>query len=338
MLTKTIIGLFVLSTSFLSVAFGAPAVAYTDAPKFDSSNNEDVYRQGVVPFEARYGRILTEARPESPYHYTLVLRELAIAGHSPIVAIGQTYAPALQEVAPEFPNTQFTLIDAVVNLPNVQSVLFRSEEGSFLVGALAALTTEGDDFGFIGGTKLPIIQQFVCGYAQGVKYINEDANVHSWMIASDLSGFASPQKGGELASGMMDQGVEVIYVAAAASAVGVYDAAGDRPGVYTIGIGTNQNFLEVGTMLTTMVKNTGLAAYNAFEEGQLNEWQPGIKVLGLEEEGVDWAVDIFNRNLVPIKIEERINKIRNDIIRGRINVTDYLSNNSCPVTLQERQF
>lgn len=311
-------------------------MAYTDAPKFDSSFNEAIYRQGVVPFQSRYGRILVEAQPSSPEEYEQVLRELAQAGRSPIVAVGFSYAAAVEAVANDFPNLQFTIIDSVVEAPNVQSIVFKEHEGSFLVGALAALTVDADQFGFVGGADFPIIRRFGCGFAQGVKYVNEDAQVLISMVAPDVSGFANPSRAADLARNLMSDGAQVIYAAAGGSGNGVYQAAAEREGYYAIGVDSNQNYLHVGTMLTSMVKNVGIAAYGAWEEAEQGQWRPGVKVLGIAENGVDWVLDIFNRNLVTLEVEEEINKLRNDIISGDIQVADYVNNNQCPVAMIER--
>ncbi|MDN3647557.1 BMP family ABC transporter substrate-binding protein [Reinekea marina] len=312
-----------------------PAVVYTEAPKFDSSFNEAMYRQGVVPFKAEYGRNLVEANPSSPDEFVGQLTNLAKQGRSPIIALGFSFASALQEVAPQFPDTQFAIIDSVVDLPNVQSIVFKEHEGSFVVGALAALKAKGDKIGFIGGVDLPFIRRFGCGYAQGAAYINDDIQVYLSMASTDFSGFSIPEKGNELASKMITQGVEVIYAAAGGTGNGVYEAAANHSNVYAIGVDSNQNFLHTGTMLTSMVKNVGIAAYNVLEDAEKGIWNPGVTELGLAENGVDWVLDIFNRGLVSKSDEKKINKIRDAIKSGKIKVVDYNATNQCPVPFIE---
>jgi basic membrane protein A len=318
-----------------SVWANKPAVAYTEAGKFDSSFNEAVYREGVVPYKAQFGADLIEKNPDSPTQFVAVLTELARQGRSPIVAVGFSYAEAVQEVAQAFPETQFTIIDAVVDLPNVQSIIFKEHEGSFLVGAVAALKAENDVLGFIGGVDLPFIRRFGCGYAQGAHYVNDKSQVYLKMVANDFSGFANAERGRELAEEMINSNVEVIYAAAGGSGNGVYKAAAEYADVYAIGVDSNQNFLHVGTMLTSMVKKVGVAAYGSWDEARQGQWQSGVKSLGLAENGVDWMLDIFNRNLVSLKDEKRINKIRDDVISGKIKVADFMDSNSCPVPLLE---
>lgn len=312
-----------------------PAVAYTEAPKFDSSFNESMYRQGIIPYQAEYGRNLIEENPSSPDQFVDVLTSLAKQGRSPIIALGFTYATALEEVAPQFPDTHFAIIDTVVNLPNVQSIVFKEHEGSFVVGALAALKAKGDKIGFVGGVDLPFIRRFGCGYAQGAHYVNKDIKVHLSMASKDFSGFSMPDKGQQLASDMITQGVEVIFAAAGGTGNGVYEAAANYSNVFAIGVDSNQNFLHTGTMLTSMVKNVGVAAFGVLQDAENGVWEPGVKEVGLADNGVDWVLDIFNRGLVSKDDEKQINKIRKDIISGKIKVVDYMTNNQCPVSFIE---
>ncbi len=327
--------LFVLAVMVISSTSWAirPAVAYTEAIKFDSSFNEAVFREGVTPYKARHGADLVEADPSSPSEFVDVLISLAEQQRSPIVAVGFSYADAVKEVAPQYPDLQFVIIDSVVELPNVQSIVFKEHEGSFLVGALAALTNDGNDFGFIGGIDLDFIRRFGCGYAQGIHYINKRAKIHSRYVAQDFSGFGNIPKGHALAEELIGEGVKVIYAAAGGSGNGAYEAAAQHSDVYAIGVDSNQNFLHVGTMLTSMVKKVGIAALGSWEEALNGQWTPGVKSMGVAENGVDWQLDIFNRNLVSKSVEKKINKIREDIISGKLKVVDYVADGQCPVAM-----
>lgn len=334
---KKSLSLFCLSCVVSAASWAdGPAVAYTEAGKFDSSFNEAVYREGVAPYKAQFGADLVEKNPSSPTQFVTVLRDLASQGRSPIVAVGFSYAEAVTQVAQEYPDLQFTIIDTVVDLPNVQSIVFKEHEGSFVVGALAALSIDNDNIGFIGGVDLPFIRRFGCGYAQGAYYVNDDIQVHLRMVADDFSGFSNPDRGRELANELISsRNAKVVYAAAGGSGNGVLKAANAANGVYGIGVDSNQNFLHPGTMLTSMVKKVGVAAYGSWDEARRGQWRPGVKSLGLAENGVDWQLDIFNRNLVSKKTEKKINQIREDIISGDIQVVDYMTNNSCPVPLLE---
>lgn len=311
-----------------------PAVAYSDGVKFDNSFNEAVFRDGVTRFTATYDIDVMEVNPSTSDAFEPALRDLAALGRSPIVAVGFSYAPALTEVAPDFPDVQFTIIDAVVDAPNVQSLVFKEWEGSFLVGALAAMRTDGAPLGFVGGMDLPFIRGFACGYAQGANHVDSGAQVMVRMIGDTPQAWSNPERGNALAEELIGRGAEVLYAAAGGSGIGVYRAAAGT-GNYAIAVDSNQNYLHLGTMLTSMVKRVGVAAFTSWEQAANGEWQPGVQRLGLAENGVDWSLDIFNRQLVTLEMEEEMAQLREDIIDGRIRVHDYASNNQCPVPLLE---
>jgi basic membrane protein A len=311
-----------------------PAVAYSDGAKFDNSFNEAVFRDGVSRFSSIYDMSVMEVNPSSSSEFESALRSLASQRRSPIVAVGFSYADALARVAPDFPGLQFTIIDAVVEGPNVQSLIFKEYEGSFLVGALAASKVGGAPVGFVGGMDLPFIRSFACGYAQGAHYIDDSSRVLVRMIGNTPDAWSNPERGNELAGELIDQGAEVVYAAAGGSGLGVYRAANDR-GVYAIAVDSSQNYLYLNTMLTSMVKRVGVAAFSSWEQAVNGEWQPGVRRLGLAEDGVDWALDIFNRQLVTLDTERDIGRLRERIIDGRIQVHDYATNNKCPVPLIE---
>lgn len=323
-----------LSITMTTSAELRPAVAYSDGSKFDNSFNESIFREGVVRFQASYDIDVTEVNPDSSAQFHSALRSLATAGRSPIVAVGFSYADAVADVAKEFPDLRFSIIDAVVDAPNVQSLVFKEHEGSFLVGALAAMKADKPVLGFVGGMDLPFIRGFACGYAQGAHHINDNSRVHVRMIGSTPQAWSNPQRGAELANELFNQGAEVVYAAAGGSGVGVYDAA-NAAGRLAIAVDSNQNYLHLNTMLTSMVKRVGVAAYKTWEDAVEGDWQPGVTQLGLAEGGVDWALDIFNRQMVTLEMESKINKLRQKIIDGDIQVQAYADNNSCPVRLIE---
>ncbi|WP_028670797.1 BMP family lipoprotein [Saccharospirillum impatiens] len=311
-----------------------PAVAYSDGVKFDNSFNEAVFREGVTRFQSTFDIDVMEVNPSTSDAFESALRELASQGRSPIVAVGFSYAPALSAVAPEFPDIQFTIIDAVVDEPNVQSLIFKEWEGSFLVGALSAMRTGGAPLGFVGGMDLPFIRGFACGYAQGAHYVDDDARVMVRMIGNTPDAWSNPDRGNALAQELVERGAEVLYAAAGGSGIGVYQAA-KSSGSYAIAVDSNQNYLHLGTMLTSMVKRVGVAAYTSWEQAVNGQWQPGVQQLGLAENGVDWSLDIFNRQLVTLDMERDMAQLRERIIDGRIRVHDYTTNSQCPVPLLE---
>ncbi|MBU6950716.1 BMP family lipoprotein [Hahella sp. HN01] len=304
-----------------------PAVVYDKAGKFDKSFNEAVFR-GAEKFKKDTGVEVKEVEPTNEAQVEQGLEKLARRGSSPIVAVGFSQANAVSSVSAKYPDVQFTLIDMVVDNPNVHSIVFKEHEGSFLVGALAAMKSATGKVGFIGGMDIPLIRKFGCGFEQGAKYENPKAEVFTNMIGSTGAAFNNPGKAAELAKSQFDSGADVIFAAAGSSGSGVYQAAKDV-GKYAIGVDSNQNHLHPGTMLTSMVKRVDVAAYSNWMAAKDGKWEPGVEALGLAENGVDWALDEHNRSLVTKEMEEKVNQIKADIISGKIKVHDYMSDNSC---------
>ena len=316
-----------LSASAGSAADIKPAVVYDIGGKFDKSFNEGVY-VGAEKFKAETKLNYADFEVTNETQFEQAHRRFAQRGQDPIVGVGFNQANPVEKVAKEFPNVHFTLIDGVVKLPNVQSVLFKEHEGSFLVGLLAAMASKTGKVGFVGGMDIPLIRKFACGFEQGIKYANPKAELIQNMTGTTPAAWNDPARGGELAKGQFDRGVDVIYAAAGATGNGVMQAAKDR-GKLAIGVDSNQNHLHPGTMLTSMVKRVDLAAYESFKTAMAGSWQPGISVLGLKEGGVDWALDQYNEKLISPEMKAKVDQAKADIISGKIKVHDYMSNNTC---------
>jgi len=305
----------------------SPAVIYDKAGKNDKSFNEAVYN-GILRFAKDTDIRVREVEPTNEAQVGQGLSKLAKRKASPIVAVGFSMGNAVETAAKKFPDTKFTIIDMVVEQPNVQSVVFAEHEGSFLVGALAAMKSESAKVGFIGGMDIPLIRKFACGYEQGAKYQNKDIEVMQNMVGSTGAAFNNPSKGGELAKSQFAKGADIIFAAAGGSGAGVYQAAKDE-GKYAIGVDSNQNHLQPGTMLTSMVKKVGDAAYASFMDAKNGEWKPELKVMDLKAGGVDWALDEHNRALITPEMEARMDELKAKIVAGDIKVHDYMSDNSC---------
>ena len=304
-----------------------PAVVYDKAGKFDKSFNEAVWN-GVKRFTADTGISVREVEPTNEAQVEQGLKKLAKRGNSPIVAVGFSSANALSAAAQAYPDTKFTLIDMVVPEANVQNVVFKEHEGSFLVGALAALKSETGTIGFVGGMDIPLISRFGCGYEQGAKHINANITVLQKMTGSTPAAWGNPSKGGEITRSQIEAGADVIFAAAGGTGMGVYQAAADA-GKLAIGVDSNQNHLQPGTMLTSMVKRVGVAAYKSYADAKDDTWSAGVTAMGLAEGGVDWALDEHNRSLVTADMETKVNAIKASIIAGDIAVHDYMSDNTC---------
>lgn len=300
-----------------------PAVVFDMGGKFDKSFNEAAYN-GAQRFAKETGIKYREFEVTNVAQREQALRNMARRGAAIVVAMGFAQASAVDKVAREFTKTKFTLIDMVVDLPNVQSVVFKEHEGSFLVGMAAALASKTGKVGFVGGMDIPLIRKFALGYVEGAKHVNPNIEIFQNMTGTTPAAWNDPTKGGELARSQFDRGADVVYAAAGGTGVGVYQAAKDS-GKLAIGVDSNQNYMHPGTMLTSMIKRVDVAVYDAFMTAKKGTWKGGIKVLGLAEEGVGWALDKHNRSLVSSAMEAKLEQARKDIIAGKIKVTDYMS-------------
>jgi basic membrane protein A len=319
--------LLVAAATALAQTAIKPAVIYSTGGKFDKSFNEGV-SMGAARFTKETGIAVAEFEPTNETQFEQAQRRFAQRGQDPIIAVGFSQAVPLEKVAREFPDIHFTIIDSVVNLPNVQSVVFKEQEGSFLVGVLAAMASKSGKVGFVGGMDIPLVRRFLCGFEQGVKYADPKAEVTSNMTGTTPAAWNDPGRGAELAKGQFDRGVDVVYAAAGTTGLGILQAAKDR-GKLGIGVDSNQNHLHPGTMLTSMLKRVDLAAYNSFKAAQAGTWKGGTQVLGLQEGGVDWALDKDNEALITPEMKAKVEAAKAGIVAGTIQVHDYMADNAC---------
>ncbi|MGH2340258.1 BMP family lipoprotein [Segnochrobactraceae bacterium EtOH-i3] len=306
-----------------------PAVVYDLGGKFDKSFNEAAFT-GAEKFKAETGVPFRDFEIQTDAQREQALRNFARRGASPIVAIGFSQAAALEKVAKEFPDTKFVIVDSVVELPNVRSVVFKEQEGSYLVGLLGAMASKTGKVGFVGGMDIPLIRKFACGYVEGAKAANPNVVVFQNMTGTTGAAWADPVKGGELARSQFDRGADVVYHAAGGTGLGVLEAAAEA-GKLGIGVDSNQNHLHPGHVLTSMLKRVDVAVYKALEDANAGTFTGGVEVLGLKEGGVGWALDEYNEKLITPEMKAAADKATADIISGTIVVHDYMADSSCPV-------
>jgi basic membrane protein A len=284
---------------------------------------------GAEKFKAETGVAYGEFEIANEAQREQAIRNFADQGYSPIIAAGFAQAAAVEKVAKEYPDLKFAIVDMVVDLPNVQSIVFKEHEGSYLVGLMAGMASKSGKVGFVGGMDIPLIRKFGCGYAQGVKAAKADATVIQNMTGDTGAAWNDPVKGGEITKGQMAQGADVVYAAAGATGLGVLQAAADG-GALSIGVDANQNYLHPGKVLTSMLKRVDVAVFSVMKGGNAG-FKPGIQVLGLAEDGVGYAMDDNNKPLVSADMLAAVEKAKADIIAGTIKVHDYTADNTCPV-------
>jgi basic membrane protein A len=304
-----------------------PALLYDLGGKFDKSFNEASFG-GAEKFKTETGVEYVEFEVSNASQREQALRRFAEDGRNPIVMAGFSWAEALDKVAVDFPDLNFAIIDMVVDKPNVRSLVFKEQEGSYLVGIMAGMASQSKKVGFVGGMDIPLIRRFGCGYVGGAKAAGATDVIQN-MTGDTPAAWNDPTKGGEIAKTQIDQGADVIYAAAGGTGVGVLQAAADA-GKLGIGVDSNQNGLQPGKVLTSMLKRVDVAVYNAFMDGKNGTFKGGINDLGLKEGGVDFAMDDNNKALVTPEMLAAVEKAKADIIAGTITVHDYMSDDSCP--------
>lgn len=287
----------------------------------DKSFNASAY-QGGLRAEKELGIRLKTVTASDDTAIEPSLRTFAQKKFDLVIGIGFVFRTAVEKVAKDFPNTKFLVIDTEVNAPNVRSILFNEHEGSYLVGALAGLTTKTNKVGFIGGMDIPLIQRFRLGYEAGVKSTNPKAQIVSNFVGSGSDAWRNPTRGKELALAQYKNNVDIIFHGAGASGLGVFDAA-EELSKLAIGTDSNQNWIKPGKILTSMVKEVGLGVYKTIEDLKNNQFKSGVEYWGLEEGAISYSIDEYNRSLVPPEVEARLNSIRQQIIEKKIEVPDY---------------
>ena len=321
------LGLICMSTAVL--ADMKPAVVYDMGGKFDKSFNEGVWN-GVKKFSDETGIKVMEFEVTNETQREQAIRRMAERGATVVLGVGFAQADAIAKVSAEFPATKFSIIDVGwLDGANLRQYVFKEHEGSYIVGVAAAKASKTGKVGFVGGMDIPLISKFACGYVGGVKSVNKTATVFQNMTGSTPSAWNDPAKGAEITQSQIDRGADVVYHAAGGTGSGVIRAAADA-GKLAIGVDSNQNGMAPGSVLTSMLKRVDVAAYETFMDVKNGSFSSGIRVLGLAEGGVDWALDKNNAALVNADMKAAVEAAKKDIIAGKVKVHDFTSDSKCP--------
>ena len=280
---------------------------------------------GVKAAEKELGITLTEVNgnENDPVVTEMLIRDAA-QNSELVLTAGYQMGDVLARVAPEFPDVSFAIFDVVLDIPNVASVNYKSNEGSFLVGAIAALKSESNKIGYIGGADVPLLQEFEAGYVAGIHAINPDAEVTVEYISKDATGFGQPEKAKELALAQYANGIDVIYVAAGGSGQGVLEAAQEQE-EFIIWVDSNGNHLAPGLVLTSMTKEIPASVQRIIQEAAEDNFMAGIRYFGIADGGVSYAVDEHNQPLLSDDIIATVESLTAQIIGGEIVVPDTVS-------------
>jgi basic membrane protein A len=296
--------------------------------KDDGSFNAAAW-QGVRRAAKDFPIVLRDGEPSDPTSIEPAVRAFAELGYDLIIGVGFVEAPIVESVAKDYPNLNFAIVDGVIDLPNVASLVFKEHEGSYLVGMLAALTSKSGAIGFLGGMDIPLIHKFEVGYEEGARSVNPNVRVIPNYIGVTGAAWNDPVKGKELALSQIGKGADVIFTAAGNSGLGAFDAVEQygkddhgRPRAFVIGVDSNQNWVKPGYVLTSMVKRVDNAVYQIIRDRVERRAVGGIHVYGLDNDGVGYAADQYNKDLLPPATIQALDEAKRRIISGQIKVTN----------------
>ena len=297
--------------------------------KNDRSFNAAAW-DGVRRAEKDLPICLYDVEPGNPTSIEPAMRAFAEKNFDLIIGVGFAQGPIMQKVADDYPNIKFAIVDGVIfeadgKTPkkNVASLVFREHEGSYLVGMIAAAKSKTGVLGFVGGMDIPLIHRFETGYEEGARAINPNIRVIDNYVGVTDSAWNNPGKGKELALSQIEKGADVIFTAAGNSGLGAFDAveqygknANGEANKFVIGVDSNQNMVKPGYVLTSMVKRVDNSVYDVVKEVLGGNFEGGFHVFGLDKEGVAYAMDEYNKSLIPadvlLKVDEAKGKIVTD--------------------------
>ena len=280
----------------------------------DKSYNDLTYN-GFMRAAKELGLATTVVEPAESAEVRLILSKLARDGVELIVGIGFTARQPITDLAQKYPNTNFLLVDDVIDppLPNVRSVHFREQEAGFLAGVVAALMTETGKVGVVAGIDLPVVRRYVNGYKDGVRYINPSGIV----LINFAGSFSDPAKGKQLSHGLYSAGADVLLNGAGQTGNGIFAAAKiDKK--YAIGVDLDQSNQAPENILTSVLKRVDVAIYTAVKDAINNKFESGTASLGVSDGAIDLAP--LNENIVPLTVRKKVNDVIVAIKRGDIKV------------------
>jgi basic membrane protein A len=289
----------------------------------DKSFNDAAYA-GLERAERELGIEFTTMETGEGTDREAALRQLAARGSQLVFGVGFLFTDDIRQLAEEFPDTRFACVDYTVKdgevlPPNLVALKFREEEGSFLVGALAALITNTGKVGFVGGMDIPLIRKFEAGYRAGVAAAAPSTDVIVKYAGTTATAFKDPTKGKELGLAEYHQGADIIFHASGSTGLGVFEAARETENL-AIGVDADQYDEAPGYILTSMIKRVDVAVFNCVRDVQAGEWNSGVQVFGLAEEGVGWVYDGRNQSMIPEHVKAHVDSLQADIVAGRIEV------------------
>ena len=291
--------------------------------KDDRSFNAAAW-EGAKRAKAELPIVLRDVEPGDPSSIEPAMRAFAERGYDLIIGVGFAQAEIMTQVAKDYPDIHFAVIDGVIDLPNTASLVFKEHEGAYLVGMIAGRTTKTGTLGFIGGMDIPLIHRFQKGFEEGAQAVKPDIRLITNYVGVTDAAWNNPGKGKELSVAQIGKGADVIFTAAGNSGLGAFDAA-EQYNKLVIGVDSNQNWVKPGFVLTSMVKRVDTAVFSIVQDEIAGKFVPGFHVYGLENDGIAYSLDEFNRKLISPEILTEVEAAKKKIIAGQIKVTDAMS-------------
>jgi basic membrane protein A len=293
----------------------------------DKSFNDAAYI-GLMRAARERGVAVEYVEPGGPEDREAALRLFAARGFDLVLGVGFIFSRDVDTVAADYPSTRFACVDyapafgpsgPIPAPPNVTGLAFRENEGSYLVGAVAGLTTTTRHVGFVGGMDIPLIHKFEAGYHAGVLAVCPTCEVHLAYAGSSPDAFRDPAKGKAIALSQIGAGADVLFHASGSTGHGVFEAA-RASGVLAIGVDSDQYDEAPGSVLTSMVKRADVAVFDAIVAALEGKLHPGMLVLGLAEGGLDWVHEGAHAALVSPAVRDRVEALRAAVVHGQVDV------------------
>ena len=290
----------------------------------DKSFNDAAYI-GLLRAQRELDAAVEFVEPAGAEDREAALRLFAARGFDLVIGVGFIFSRDVDTVALDYPSVRFACVDYAPPFdgspmpPNVTGLAFREEEGSFLVGAVAGLTTKTQHVGFVGGMDIPLIHKFDAGYRAGVLAVCETCTLHVAYAGSTPDAFRDPAKGKSIALAQIGASADVLFHASGSTGHGVFEAA-KQSGVLAIGVDADQYDEAPGTILTSMVKRADVAVFDAIASARDGKLKGGMLVLGLREAGLDYVHEGAHAALITTAVRERVEALRAKIISGAIVV------------------
>ena len=346
---RDILSVALILTALSLITSCAPTEANSDKGKikvgivFDIGGKNDrsfnaAAWEGVQRAEKDLDIVLRDVEPGNPTSIEPAMRAFAERNFDLVIGVGFAQGPIMERVARDYPNIKFAIVDGVIldkdgkPLPNVASLVFREHEGSYLVGMIAAAKSKTGVLGFVGGMDIPLIHRFETGYEEGARAVNPNIRVVDSYVGVTDSAWNNPGKGKELALSQIDKGADVIFTAAGNSGLGAFDAVEQfgrneqgEANKFVIGVDSNQNGQRPGFVLTSMVKRVDNAVYDVVKEVKEGKFQGGFHSFGLDKDGVAYALDEHNKNLISPEVLQKVEEAKDKIVGGEIKVTDAMA-------------